>query len=145
MWPRSPCWLSRCWSCSSRCGCGCWVGLVRFVFSNFLLAARNFLLGVLRLGSGLVGVGGVDTRWVGNGPGFGIGMGVGNLCVLILFSSWVGKISCFIFVSWDCFGFGFGVGNVVGVGIGEDLAIPVVASVWFWCWCWQMLILVLVA
>ena len=95
----------------------------RLACSNFLLAARNFLLGVLRLGLAFwaMCVGRVGIWWVGNGPGVGIRRGVGNLwdLVLVLFSSWIGKVSCFFFfVSCGCLDLGSGVGSViVGVGI----------------------------
>ena len=102
--------------------------LVKLVFSNFLLAARNFLLGVLKLALGLGGW--LDIWWVGNGPGFGIGKGVGTLLVFFLVSSWVCNVSFFNIFSFGWVGFCFGVGNVVLVGnvAGVGIGVGVVSS-----------------
>ena len=95
----------------------------RLACSNFLLFASNFLLGVPRLGLlfWAMCVGWVGIWWVSNGPWVGIGRGVGNLwdLVLVLFSAWSSKVSCFFFfVSCGCLVVGSGVGSViVGVGI----------------------------
>ena len=72
--------------------------------------------------------------WVGNGPGFGIGKGVGTLLVFFLVSSWVCNVSFFNIFSFGWVGFCFGVGNVVlvgnvaGVGIGVGVVILFVSD-----------------